>query len=192
MMRSRRFLSMERLSRPLGRLSEAQFSLLSALVILPPFLALVDALVATTQLRYLLYPSLAAIGYDLFIRDPTAWATSVRNAVVGPTAAAALAMGVMAVLPPTPLRVLVVVVLAIALMRLLDIELAATLSVALLTLLAGSETIGYLLSVAASSLALTLVFRAWRRFLYLPLHPDAAERASRRRGDDRHQRAARE
>lgn len=192
MMRSRRFLSVGRLTRPLGRLSEAQFTLLSALVILPPFLALVDVLVATTQLRYLLYPSLAAIGYDLFIRDPTAWATSLRNAVLGPTVAAALGMGVVAVLPPTPLRVLVVVALVIAFMRLLDIELAATLSVAMLTLLAGSETIGYLLSVAASSLALTLVFRAWRRFLYLPLHPDAEERASRRRGGERHQRAARE
>ncbi|MGZ3603308.1 MAG: hypothetical protein ACXWQR_22540 [Ktedonobacterales bacterium] len=158
----------------LGRLPASHFCVLSALVIAPPFLALIYALGDTTHLRYLLYPSLAAIGYDLFIRDPTSLATTLRNAVFGPIVAAALGMGVMLVLSSGPLRVFVVTVLTIVVMRLLNIVLASTLSVALLTPLAGAETPRYLVSIAASSLVLTLAFRTWRHFLYLPLYGCAA------------------
>ncbi len=155
------------------RLRASHFCVLSALVVIPPFLALIYALGDTTHLRYLLYPSLAAIGYDLFIRDPTSLATTLRNAVLGPIVAAALGMGIMLVLPQSPLRVLIVAVLTIVVMRLLNIVLASTLSVALLTLLAGADTPRYLVSIAASSLVLTLAFRAWRHFLYLPLYGSA-------------------
>lgn len=159
--------------RVLGRLRAAHFCVLSALVIIPPFLALLDMLGSTTHLRYLLYPSLAAIGYDLFIRDPTSLAATLRNAVLGPTVAAALGMGVMFIIPSSPLRVFVVAVLAIVVMRVMNIVLAPTLAVALLTLLAGTETPKYLVSIAVSSLVLTLAFRAWRHFLYLPRYGPA-------------------
>jgi hypothetical protein len=156
-----------------------RFTLLSALIILPLFLAGVSALVGATHLQYLLYPSLAAIGYELFIRDPRGWATTLRNAVLGPIVGAAIGVVAIALLPSGPLQVLAVTLVAILAMRLLRIVLAPALAVALLTLLAGTDSVTYLLSVAASSLALALVFRLWRRFLYLPrfgdMEPDQSE-----------------
>jgi len=48
----------------------------------------------------------------------------------------------------------------------LRIGLSPVLAVSLLTLLVGAEGITYLLSIAASSLALTVLFRLWRRLIY--------------------------
>jgi hypothetical protein len=149
-----------------------RFALLSALIVLPLFLAGVSALVGATHLQNLLFPSLAAIGYELFIRDPRGWATTLRNAVLGPIVGAAVGVVAIALLPSGPLQVLAVTLVAILAMRLLRIVLAPALAVALLTLLARTDSVTYLLSVAASSLALALLFRLWRRFLYLPRFGD--------------------
>lgn len=146
----------------------ARFCLLSALVIVPVYLAGVYVLVGATHLRYLLYPSLAAIGYDLFIRDPHSWAATFRNAVLGPVMGAGVGVLAMVLLPAGPLQVLAVTVVAMGAMRLLKVVLAPALAVALLTLLTGSESLAYLLSVAASSLVLMLIFRLWRDLLYVP------------------------
>lgn len=146
----------------------ARFCLLSALIIVPLYLAGVSVLVGATHLRYLLYPSLAAIGYDLFIRDPHSWATTFRNAVVGPVMGAGVGVLTMVLLPVGPLQVLAVTVVAMGAMRLLKVVLAPALAVALLTLLTGSQSLAYLFSVAASSLALMLIFRLWRDLLYVP------------------------
>lgn len=153
---------------PLLGTRRARFCLVSALIILPLYLAGVYGLVGATHLRYLLYPSLASIGYDLFIRDPHSWATTFRNAVLGPVMGATVGVLAMLALPVGPLQVLAVTVVAIVAMRLLRIVLAPALAVALLTLLAGGEGLAYLLSVAASSLALAVIFRLWRDLLYVP------------------------
>lgn len=146
----------------------ARFCLASALIIVPLYLAGVYALVGATHLRYLLYPSLASIGYDLFIRDPQSWATTFRNAVLGPVMGATVGVAALAIVPAGPLQVLAVAVVAMLAMRLLKVVLAPALAVALLTLLAGGESLAYLLSVAASSLALAVIFRLWRDLLYVP------------------------
>lgn len=153
---------------PQSGMRRARFCLLSALVIEPLYLAGVSVLVGATHLRYLLYPSLAAIGYDLFIRDPHSWATTFRNAVVGPVMGAGIGVLAMVLLPAGPLQVMTVTVVAIGVMRLLKVVLAPALAVALLTLLTGTKSLTYLLSVAASSLVLMLIFRLWRDLLYVP------------------------
>jgi uncharacterized membrane protein YwzB len=146
----------------------ARFCLISALIIVPLYLAGVYVLVGATHLRYLLYPSLASIGYDLFIRDPHSWATTLRNAVLGPVMGATVGVLAMLALPAGPLQVLAVTFVAILAMRLLKVVLAPALAVALLTLLAGGDSLAYLFSVAASSLALAVIFRLWRDLLYVP------------------------
>ena len=101
------------------------------------------------------------------------------NAVLGPIVGAAVGVVASALLPSGPLQVLAVTLVAILAMRLLRIMLAPALAVALLTLLARTDSVTYLLSVAASSLALALVFRLWRRFFYLPrfgnMEPERSE-----------------
>lgn len=146
----------------------ARFCLVSALIIVPLYLAGVYALVGATHMRYLLYPSLAAIGYDLFIRDPHSWATTFRNAVLGPVLGAAIGVAALAIVPAGPLQVLAVALVAMVVLRLAKVVLAPALAVALLTLLAGSESLAYLLSIAASAVAIAVIFRLWRDLLYVP------------------------
>ncbi len=148
---------------------QRRISLLSALILVPLFLGAVDALAATTHLQDLLYPSLAAIGYELFVKDPHGLATSLRNAVIGPIVGAALGAAALAWLPAGPWQVMLVTLAAILAIRTLDIILAPALSVALLTLLARENSLAYVLSVALSSLALTIMFRVWRLTIYVPL-----------------------
>ncbi len=151
----------------LGR-DRARFCLASALIIVPLYLAGVYVLVGATHLRYLLYPSLAAIGYDLFIRDPQSWATTLRNAVLGPVLGAAIGVAALAIVPAGPLQVLVVALVAMVALRLANVVLAPALAVALLTLLAGGESLAYLLSIAASAVTIAVIFRLWRDLLYEP------------------------
>ena len=146
----------------------ARFCLISALIIVPLYLAGVYGLVGATHLRYLLYPSLASIGYDLFIRDPHSWTTTFRNAVLGPVIGAAIGVIALLVLPTGPVQVLAVTLSAMVVLRLAKVVLAPALAVSLLTLLAGGESVAYLLSVAASSAALAVIFRLWRDLLYVP------------------------
>lgn len=153
---------------------QARFCLISALIIVPLYLAGVYGLVGATHLRYLLYPSLASIGYDLFIRDPRSWTTTFRNAVFGPVLGAGIGVGAVLLVPAGPLQVLAVTLVAMVALRLAKVVLAPALAVSLLTLLAGGESIAYLLSVAASSFALAVIFRLWRDLLYVPRFGEAA------------------
>jgi hypothetical protein len=141
------------------------FCLLWALLLLPPFIGAVDLLGAATHLQFLLFPPLVAIGYTLFV-DPYGQHTSLRDSVLGPVVGALV--GVMAItwLPAGPVRVMIVTAAGILALRLLQIGLSPALAVALLTLLVGASGPTYLLSIAASSLALTGLFRLWRRFIY--------------------------
>jgi hypothetical protein len=141
------------------------FCLLWALLLLPPFIGAVDLLGMTTHLRLLLFPPLVAIGYALFA-DPYGKHTSLRDSVLGPILGALLGVGAITWMPAGPVRVMIVTAVGILAMRLLRISLSPVLAVSLLTLLVGAEGITYLLSIAASSLALTVLFRLWRRFIY--------------------------
>lgn len=155
----------------------ARFCLISALIIVPLYLAGVYGLVGATHLRYLLYPSLASIGYDLFIRDPQSWTTTFRNAVLGPVLGASIGVLAVLFLPAGPVQVLAVTLVAMVTLRLAKVVLAPALAVSLLTLLAGGESVAYLLSVAASSAALAIIFRLWRDLLYEPRFGPAAPEA---------------
>lgn len=147
---------------------QRRFCLLSALLLLPPFIGTVDLLGAATHLRFLLFPPLVAIGYALFA-DPYGKHTSLRDSVLGPILGALLGVVTITWLPAGPVRVMVVTAAGILAMRMLRIGLSPVLAVSLLTLLVGAEGITYLLSIAASSLALTMLFRLWRRLLYARL-----------------------
>ena len=146
--------------------SRHRFCLFWALLLLPPFIGMVDLLGVATHLRFLLFPPLVAMGYALFA-DPYGKQTGLRDSVLGPVVGALV--GVMAItwLPAGPVRVMIVTAAGILALRLLRIDLSPALAVALLTLLVGARGFTYLLCIAVSSLALTGLFRLWRRFVYL-------------------------
>ncbi len=144
---------------------QRRFCLLSVLLLLPPFIGAVDLLGAATRLRFLLFPPLVAIGYALFA-DPYGKHTSLRDSVLGPILGALLGVGTITWIPAGPVRVMIVTAAGILVMRMLRIGLSPVLAVSLLTLLVGAEGITYLLSIAASSLALTVLFRLWWRLIY--------------------------
>jgi hypothetical protein len=149
-----------------------RFSAVSALVVLPLLLGGVAWLGAATHLRFLLYPPLAAIGYALFL-DPYGRRASLRDGVLGPVVGAVVGVAAAIGIPAVALRVMLVTAVGILALRLLRIGLTQALAVALLTLLVGAEGITYIISIFASSLALALVFRLWRGFLYARAFPEA-------------------
>ncbi|GAC1447741.1 MAG: hypothetical protein PVSMB4_03780 [Ktedonobacterales bacterium] len=148
------------------------FNMISALVLLPLFLGGVAWLGTAAHLRFLLYPPLAAIGYALF-QDPHGQRTSLRDGVLGPVVGGLVGVAALTWIPGGPWRVMVATAAGILVLRLLRIGLTSALAVTLLTLLVGGEGIAYVISIFASSLALAIIFRLWRRFMYSRVFPDA-------------------
>jgi CBS-domain-containing membrane protein len=162
----------------------------SALCLLPPFLGAVALAGSATHLRLLLFPPLAAIGYALFLH-PYGPYTSLRNSVLGPVTGALVGTLAVTWVPAGPLRVIAVTAAGILALRLLRVELPPALAVALLTLLVGGEGLLYLASIAASSLALALLFRAWRGLVFERLVGDPAGQRMTRQVEGEADRTAR-
>jgi hypothetical protein len=113
----------------------------------------------------LLFPPLAAIGYALFA-DPYGKHTSLCDSVLGPILGALVGVVTITWIPAGAVRVMIVTAGGILAMYLLRIGLSPALAVVLLTLLVGAGGLTYLISITASSLALTVSFRLWRHFIY--------------------------
>jgi CBS-domain-containing membrane protein len=143
-----------------------RFRMLWALVILPPFLAIVALLVGNTAIGPALYPALAAIGLAVFM-DPWSKRATLRSIMAGPVVGAAVGAVALAAVPTGPLRILLVTALGIVALYWLRSELAPALAVALLTLLVGAQDGPlYVLAVALGTSALAAIFFAWRRYIY--------------------------
>ena len=143
-----------------------RFRMLWALVILSPFLAIVAVIGSQTNVTYMLFPPLAAIGYMLFL-DPFNERVTVRGIVAGPVIGAAIGALALAWLPRGPLLILLVTMLGILSLYWLDSEMAPTLAVTLLSLLVGvRDGPLYVVAVAAGTSALAVIFFAWRRYVY--------------------------
>jgi HPP family len=87
-------------------------SVVSALLLLPPFLGIVALAGSATHLRFLLFPPVAAIGYALFL-DPDSRRTGPRSAVIGPVVGALIGAVAVDWFPAGPLRVMIVTALAL-------------------------------------------------------------------------------
>lgn len=142
-----------------------RFRMLWALSILPLFLAIVAVIAGQVEMRYLLFPPLAAIGYGLFI-DPYSRRATVRGIVIGPVVGAAIGALALAWLPEGPLRILLVTALGILALYWLKSELTPALGVTLLTLLVGAHGLMYVLAIGLTTSALAVIFFVWRRYIY--------------------------
>lgn len=134
------------------------------LVVVPVVLALVEFVSIQTELRLLLFPSLASFAYLLFTRPVGSHATW-RGAVVGPTVGAGIGSSGASVFQSRILGVLVVAFLTMVMMRMLQVTNAPVLAVSILPLVFETEGLEFPLSILLATAGLFVVFLLWRRTL---------------------------
>lgn len=148
-------------------------------VMVPVVLGLIEVVAVQTELRLLLFPSLASFAYLLFTRPVGSHATW-RGAVVGPTVGASIGSVGTALFEPGFLGVLVVAFVAMVAMRLMHVTSAPVLAVAILPLVFQVHGFEFPISILLATTALFLVFLVWRRtlpegVLRVPTDPVAGE-----------------
>ena len=147
------------------------------LVVVPVVLTLVEVVSIQTELRLLLFPSLASFAYLLFTRPVGTHATW-RGAVVGPTLGAAIGSLGALIFQPRILGVLMVTFMTMLMMRLLRVTNAPVLAVSILPLVFQTEGLEFPLSILFATAGLFAFFLVWRRTLppgvvNLPPAPEA-------------------
>ncbi len=134
------------------------------LVVVPVVLTLVELVSIQTELRLLLFPSLASFAYLLFTRPVGTHATW-RGAVVGPTVGAVIGSLGALVFQPRIVGVLVVTFLTMLMMRMLRATNAPVLAVSILPLVFQTEGLEFPLSILLATAGLFVFFLLWRRTL---------------------------
>lgn len=136
----------------------------AALVAVPLALAFIEVLAEQTEMRLLLFPSLASIAYLLFTRPVGPHATW-RGAVIAPSIGAGIGTLGTLTFRSEFLGVLVIAFTAMIAMRLLRVDTAPVLAVALLPLIFGVRGFEYPALIFLATTVLFLLFRVWRRTL---------------------------
>ena len=127
----------------------------------PLTLAAIELLAQQAQLRFLLFPPLAALAYLLFTRPVGPHATW-RGAGVAPTVGAGIGtLGTLAFQPDF----LGVLVIAMLTMRLLRVTTPPVLAVALLPLVFGTEGFDYPVSILLGTALLFVLFQGEQHLL---------------------------
>jgi hypothetical protein len=134
------------------------------LVVVPVVLTLVELVSIQTELRLLLFPSLASFAYLLFTRPVGTHATW-RGAVVGPTAGAAIGSLGPLVFQPRIVGVLVVTFVTMLAMRALRVTNAPVLAVSILPLVFETDGWEFPISIFLATAGLFSFFLLWRRTL---------------------------
>jgi CBS-domain-containing membrane protein len=134
------------------------------LVVVPVVLTLVEVIATQTELRLLLFPSLASFAYLLFTRPVGTHATW-RGAVLGPSVGAAIGTLGAVVFQSKFLGVLVVTFVTMLAMRAMRVTNAPVLAVSILPLVFQAGGVEFPLSILLATAGLFLFFLAWRRTL---------------------------
>ncbi|MDP9406408.1 MAG: HPP family protein [Actinomycetota bacterium] len=134
------------------------------LVVVPVVLTLVELVSIQTELRLLLFPSLASFAYLLFTRPVGTHATW-RGAVLGPTVGAAIGSLGALVFQSRILGVLVVTFVTMLMMRMLQVTNAPVLAVSILPLVFQTQGLDFPLSIFLATAGLFAFFLLWRRML---------------------------
>jgi CBS-domain-containing membrane protein len=133
-------------------------------VVVPVVLALIEVVALQTQLRLLLFPSLASFAYLLFTRPVGSHATW-RGAVIGPTVGATIGSVGSFVFDPGFVGVLVVAFVAMLAMRAMHVTSAPVLAVAILPLVFQVHGFEFPITILLATTALYVLFLVWRRTL---------------------------
>ncbi|GAA3742107.1 hypothetical protein GCM10022402_22290 [Salinactinospora qingdaonensis] len=155
-----------------------------ALLILPPFMALTHHLSLHTELKFLLFPPLASLGYRAF-RTPWGTATQFRSVVVAPTLGSVCGLALNTWIGLNAPAIAFAVIAGILLVDVLRADAPPTLAVSVLVLLATDPGWAFPLSVLAATSGLYLIFLVWRRLLTLSPSIARACARPRARGEPR-------
>lgn len=132
----------------------------SVVVILPAMLVAVEVASIRTDVKVLLFPPLAAIGYRIF-RRPESDATRPRSVVLGPVLGSLIGWGLAAAGGLQPWTVAVAVLAGVLVIEVLSAHAPPILAITLLALFVGQPGGRYPLAVLASTSLLYGTFRAW-------------------------------
>lgn len=135
--------------------------LASVVVLLPAILVLVEEAAARTDVKVLLFPPLAAIGYRVF-RHPGSAATGWRSVVLGPVVGSLCGLGLDAASGLRAWTVALAVLAGIAIIEVLRADAPPPLAIILLALFVGRPDWRYPLAVLAATALVFATFRAWR------------------------------
>ena len=147
-----------------ARLQQSWYGRDPTLVAVPLTLAAIELLAQQAQLRFLLFPPLAALAYLLFTRPVGPHATW-RGAVVAPSVGAGIGTVGTLVFQPGFLGVLVIAFLTMLSMRLLRVTTPPVLAVALLPLVFGTEGVYYPVSILLGTALLFVLFQGEQHLL---------------------------
>lgn len=135
-----------------------------ALLVLSALTAALQHLSVHTELRFLLFPPLASLGYRAF-RNPHSEAARVRSMVLAPTLGSVCGLALHTWLGLTALAAALAVAAGIAAVEALRADAPPTLAVAVLALFTTDPGWAFPLSVLTATSSLHLIFLAWLRLL---------------------------
>ncbi len=139
---------------------------LRALGVYLPIIALLATLAACSGLRFILFPPLAVIGYELFAHPRHCpWALRGWRLPLACTLAAAAGVALVLLCGVGALAAMAALAFGIGVLYVLDLHAPPVLAVGLLPLLIAQPGPGFVLAVALGSSLMMLAFAAWRRVL---------------------------
>jgi hypothetical protein len=132
----------------------------SAFVILPTLLVILESVSVRTQLKFLLFPPLAAIGFRMF-REPAGKAANWRSAVAAPVLASVAGLVLSQAGGLSTWTTATATLTAMLLIEVLDADAPPALAVVLLALFAQPSWV-FPVSVVAATVSLYAIFVIWR------------------------------
>ena len=128
------------------------------------FLVLDGILAGFTGWRFLLYPPLVVIGFEMFAHSAACpWADRPLMVPVACAASGAVGVAVMVLMGPGPLAAMASMAGGIIILRLLDLHAPPALAVGLLPFVIGHTDARFPVAVGIGTLVLTALFVHWRR-----------------------------
>jgi CBS-domain-containing membrane protein len=134
-------------------------------IILFLFTAAAGALAVKTGLRFILFPPLIVLAYEMLGHPETcAWSDSPYHFPLASIFAAITGVMANRWIRPEPLAVLITLAITVALLRVFRLHMPPALSIGLLPFVMNSPTLMYAVSVGIGTFALTITFLLYRRF----------------------------
>ena len=138
------------------------------------FVAVATAAVELTNLRFILFPPLVVIGFEMFGHPEICpWAARLLVLPVACFLTAAAGLILFKLVGGNPLTAALAMAAGIAVLRVLDLHVPPGLAVALLPMVMDHPTYAYPFSVGIGTLSMTLWFRGWKALAirHSPGHP---------------------
>jgi len=134
-------------------------------ILLYLFTAVAGALAVKTGMRFILFPPLIVLAYEMLGHPETcAWSDSSYYFPLASILAAITGVMANRWIRPEPLAVMITLAITVALLRVFRLHIPPALAIGLLPFVMDSPTLRYAVSVGIGTLSLTITFLLYRRF----------------------------